>query len=215
MNMNMPDTMTDIKSDQDGDVGFQEEMARGVGSAQAGDKATAYRVFQSLASSHGDVPEVWIWLGGTTPDLAEAEAAFQRALSLNSDNEEANLGLRWVALRKQIPGGVTTGMETAGIGRAEFSPTTTDLVGDAFEPVAPVFPRPLDTDIFSVSSATGSTSNTTSAELPNASDTDKSLDMKVDSAGGKRRSIPVGAIILILIAIALYAFAAVIFLMPR
>ena len=78
----------------------QKEISLGMGAAQSGDKASAYRIFQSLATRYTDAPDVWVWLGGTSPNLDEAEAAFQRAVMLDPMNEEANLGLRWVTLRK-------------------------------------------------------------------------------------------------------------------
>ena len=71
----------------------QKEISLGMGAAQSGDKASAYRIFQSLATRYTDAPDVWVWLGGTSPNLDEAEAAFQRAVMLDPMNEEANLGL--------------------------------------------------------------------------------------------------------------------------
>jgi hypothetical protein len=79
-------------------------MERGIAAAQAGDKATAHRIFQSLAVRHADIPDIWVWVGGTSPTLDEAEAAFERAATLDPGNEEARLGLRWASLRRQATG---------------------------------------------------------------------------------------------------------------
>ena len=45
---------------------------------------------------------MWVWLGGTSPDLDSAEAAFERAYSIDPENEQASLGLRWVRLRRKV-----------------------------------------------------------------------------------------------------------------
>jgi hypothetical protein len=97
MNMSTTDAMPS-------DVGIQEEMERGIAAAQAGDKMGAHKIFQAVAASNANMTEVWVWLGGTSSNLDEAEAAFQRAAMLDPANEEANLGLRWVALRRQVTG---------------------------------------------------------------------------------------------------------------
>jgi hypothetical protein len=86
------------------DPALQEDMERGIAAAQAGDKTTAHRIFQSLAVRHADIPDIWVWVGGTSPTLDEAEAAFERAAMLDPDNEEARLGLRWASLRRQATG---------------------------------------------------------------------------------------------------------------
>ena len=86
------------------DPALQEDMERGIAAAQAGDKATAHRIFQSLAVRHADIPDIWVWVGGTSPTLDEAEAAFERAAMLDPSNEEARLGMRWASLRRQATG---------------------------------------------------------------------------------------------------------------
>jgi hypothetical protein len=86
------------------DPALQEDMERGIAAAQAGDKPTAHRIFQSLAVRHADIPDIWVWVGGTSPTLDEAEAAFERASMLDPGNEEARLGLRWASLRRQATG---------------------------------------------------------------------------------------------------------------
>lgn len=86
-------------------------MQLGIATAQAGDKATANITFQSVVDRYPDVPEAWVWLAGTTTNLDEAENAFQTAANLDPSNEEARLGLRWVALRRSV-----TGASTAGTG---------------------------------------------------------------------------------------------------
>ncbi|MEO6458303.1 MAG: tetratricopeptide repeat protein [Chloroflexia bacterium] len=84
-------------------------MQLGIATAQAGDKATANITFQSVVDRYPDVPEAWVWLAGTTTNLTEAENAFQTAANLDPSNEEARLGLRWVALRRSVMGASTAG----------------------------------------------------------------------------------------------------------
>lgn len=203
-------------------VEVQKEISRGMGAAQAGDKAAAYRIFQSLATRHTDAPDIWVWLGGTSPSLDDAEAAFQRAVMLDPTNEEANLGLRWVALRKHAVADASTGM-----GASSLTSTTSSLDTGVFT----MGRHPSDRLTDSLNSATSGLHAASSAtgplgtgQLNNAykttmldggpstgplrsTDADKSVKMKVGGKSGLSR-IPIGAIILILIAIALYAFAA-------
>jgi hypothetical protein len=100
------------------DPALQEDMERGIAAAQAGDKATAHRIFQSIAVRHADIPDIWVWVGGTSPTLDEAEAAFQRASMLDPNNEEAKLGLRWASLRRQATG--TPARSTGSVSAADF-----------------------------------------------------------------------------------------------
>ncbi len=79
-----------------------DAIQRGIAAAQAGNKAAAHDIFQQLASTNPSKAEVWVWLGGTSQDLDEAELAFSRAHSLDPSNEEAALGLRWVTLRRPV-----------------------------------------------------------------------------------------------------------------
>src|SRR5437588_5042242 len=97
-----------------------EDLQRGIDAAQAGDKATAHRIFQSLAAVSPNSVEAWIWLGGTSPNLDEAEAAFEKAHELDPLNEEASLGLRWIVLRRQTirqTGGLGTGTDALSTGQ--------------------------------------------------------------------------------------------------
>ncbi len=82
-------------------LGVQEAIEQGVSAIQKGNRQEAYTLFEKTAEVHPNVSEVWVWLGGTSPDLDSAETAFERAYSLNPDNEEASLGLRWVRLRRK------------------------------------------------------------------------------------------------------------------
>src|SRR5829696_8563881 len=99
--MNTSSTMMASAVGTEGSMDVQHELERGIAAAQSGDKATANKQFQALAARAADVPEVWVWLGGTSATLDEAEAAFERAYMLDPGSEEAQLGLRWVALRRQ------------------------------------------------------------------------------------------------------------------
>src|SRR5438876_4266691 len=109
------------------EVGSQNDMERGIAAAQAGDKMGAHKIFQSVAAQNAHLPEVWVWLGGTSSNLDEAEAAFQRAAMLDSANEEANLGLRWVALRRQVMGRAST--SDLSTGAFDRTGSSTDALG--------------------------------------------------------------------------------------
>lgn len=82
----------------DADTVLQQAIA----ATRQGDRAGAYRLFEHVASLHSSDPEVWVWLGGTSPDLDDAERMFTRAYELDPDNQKALLGLRWVVLRRQV-----------------------------------------------------------------------------------------------------------------
>jgi cytochrome c-type biogenesis protein CcmH/NrfG len=202
---------------------LQDDMSRAMTAAQAGEKAAAHRIFQSLATRYPDNTEIWVWLGGTSDDLDEAENAFQRAVVLEPTNEEANLGLRWVALRRQILQTIGAGAAAAAAtdtsvistGRIERSTTTFDLTTGAFDNTVPAATGPLGTGY--LTTATNSTNGTGSLTGPlKASDADASVKMKVDGKGaGTRRRVPVGAIILIVVALLLYAFAAYMYFGPK
>lgn len=111
MSVNITDVLPEHQTETP-DAG--DAMQRGIAAAQAGDRTTAYSIFQQVVSQYPNVAEVWIWLGGTSPSLDMAEAAFSRALELDPGNEEASLGLRWVALRRQAGvAGVGGSLDTA------------------------------------------------------------------------------------------------------
>ena len=80
---------------------YEDAMKMAVTHAQSGDKPTAYSIFWQIAERYPDSVQVWVWCGGTSPSLDEAEHAFRHAQQLDPGNEEANLGLRWVALRRR------------------------------------------------------------------------------------------------------------------
>lgn len=88
-------------------------MQLGIAAAQAGDKTTANVTFQSAVERYPKVPEAWVWLAGTATGLDEAEHAFKTASDLDPSNQEALLGLRWVALRRRATG--TPAMEDASV----------------------------------------------------------------------------------------------------
>ena len=200
----------------------QKEISLGMGAAQSGDKASAYRIFQSLATRYTDAPDVWVWLGGTSPNLDEAEAAFQRAVMLDPMNEEANLGLRWVTLRKHAIAeasspstssstSTTSSLDTGvfAMGRTPSERLTDSLnsrtggLGQAANSAT----GPLGTGRLNNSLKTAIIDGDPSSSPLLSSDADKSVKMKVNGKSRLSR-VPIGAVILILIAIALYAFAA-------
>lgn len=92
---------TDVLSNSTGITALDGEMRRGVEALEAGDKAAAYDIFHQAALRNPDVAELWVWVGGASPDLDTAQEAFRRAQELDPSNEEANLGLRWVDLKQR------------------------------------------------------------------------------------------------------------------
>jgi hypothetical protein len=194
----------------------QKEISLGMGAAQSGDKASAYRIFQSLATRYTDAPDVWVWLGGTSPNFDEAEAAFQRAVMLDPMNEEANLGLRWVTLRKHAIAAASSTPTTSSLDTGVFtmgrnpSERLTDSLSSrtgGLAQAANAATGPLGTGQLNNSLKTTIIDGGPSSGPLLSSDADKSVKMKVNGKSGLSR-VPIGAIILILIAIALYAFAA-------
>jgi tetratricopeptide (TPR) repeat protein len=83
-------------------------IQRGITAAEQGDKDTAHKIFSETVELYPSAPQAWVWLGGTSPDLDDAEMAFERAYTLDPDNEYASLGLRWVRLQRKaalnVPG---------------------------------------------------------------------------------------------------------------
>ncbi|HET6261113.1 MAG TPA: hypothetical protein VFG99_02600, partial [Chloroflexia bacterium] len=88
--------------------------------AQAGYKMAAYTTFQEAVSEYPGEVEAWVWLGGTSPSLDEAELAFKRACELDPGNEEATVGLRWVALRRRVVAESPHAQNGNGVRPAEF-----------------------------------------------------------------------------------------------
>ncbi len=83
-------------------LSVQEQMQVGIAAVETGDKAAAYNTFRQIVAAEPGLAEAWVWLGGTTTDMDEAESAFRRAMEFEPDNEEARLGLRWISLRRQV-----------------------------------------------------------------------------------------------------------------
>src|SRR5215216_5784074 len=79
-----------------------EAIEMGIEAVERGARAEAYDIFKQTAELHPNTSEAWVWLGGTSPDLDIAESAFERAYTLDPDNEEASLGLRWVRLQRKV-----------------------------------------------------------------------------------------------------------------
>jgi tetratricopeptide (TPR) repeat protein len=102
------DISGDLPTTQSGRLNFEEAMQRGIAASEAGDQASAYAIFLRLADQYPDMFEVWVWLGWTSPSLDDSEAAFSLARELDPNNEEAALGLRWVASQRE------PGMEQGG-----------------------------------------------------------------------------------------------------
>ena len=79
-----------------------EMLQMAIKTVQSGDKTTAYRMFEHILSVRAGDPDIWVWLGGTSSSLDDAESAFRRAREIDPFNEKATLGLRWVTLRRQV-----------------------------------------------------------------------------------------------------------------
>jgi tetratricopeptide (TPR) repeat protein len=84
-------------------------MHAAIAAAQAGDKEGAHAMFLEMAERNPGSVETWVWVGGTSTDLDEAESAFLRAVELDPEHDGANLGLRWVALRRRVLAEMGTG----------------------------------------------------------------------------------------------------------
>jgi LysM repeat protein len=79
----------------------QDALQRGIAATRSGDREAAYSAFNEALASHAGNPELWVWLGATSPTLDQAEAAFERAYYLDPNNVEASMGIRWVRLRRK------------------------------------------------------------------------------------------------------------------
>lgn len=77
-------------------------LQQAIKTVQSGDKATANRMFEHILSVRAADPDIWVWLGGTSSSLEDAESAFRRAREIDPFHEKATLGLRWVTLRRQV-----------------------------------------------------------------------------------------------------------------
>lgn len=104
-NHSLPDLAARKATGQDVDGGIQE----GIEAVRAGNKAEAHKIFEKLAATQSSNADIWVWMGGTSSDMDEAEQAFRRAYDMDRNNEKAILGLRWVALRRQTLQPATTG----------------------------------------------------------------------------------------------------------
>src|SRR5262245_2978699 len=101
-------------------MGLQDAIEMGVGAIEKGDRKEAYSIFKQTDELNPDTSEVWVWLGGTSPDLETAESAFEHAYTIAPDNEAASLGLRWVRLQRKV--------SLADIVGASASTTTAPIV---------------------------------------------------------------------------------------
>ncbi len=112
-----------------------------------------------------------------------------------------------------VGGDSAAATDTGGIGAGRLERTTTsfDLTTGAFDNTISAATGPLGTGFLSNNSNTGAVGTGNLTGPLKASDANSSLKIKVDGKSGRRRRIPVGAIVLIIIAIALYAFAAYMF----
>lgn len=95
------DSLPDLTPRKSTSPDVEGMMQQGIEAVRSGDKRGAYQVFEHLASIQSSNADVWVWMGGTSSDMDEAEHAFRRAYDLDRNNEKAILGLRWVALRRQ------------------------------------------------------------------------------------------------------------------
>src|SRR4051794_189053 len=80
-----------------------ESIERGIQLVESGDRQAAFDLFQQTVELDPNAAEAWVWLGGTSSSIDAAELAFERAYSLDPQNEEASLGLRWGRLQRTPP----------------------------------------------------------------------------------------------------------------
>jgi tetratricopeptide (TPR) repeat protein len=80
---------------------IEDDMKRGIAASESGDKTAAEVIFREIVNSAPHALEAWVWLGWTSKDLDQAESAFRQAAVLDPKNEEAQLGLRWIASRRE------------------------------------------------------------------------------------------------------------------
>jgi hypothetical protein len=123
--------------------GPEAAIQRGITAAEEGDKDTAHRIFGETVELYPSAPQAWVWLGGTSPDLDDAEMAFEKAYTLDPDNEYASLGLRWVRLQRKaalnIPGCAASPGATGPAVAAPESPALSASVSYAPPAEAPSF----------------------------------------------------------------------------
>src|SRR5688500_10730950 len=83
---------------------LEDEMKQGIAASESGDKAAAEGIFRGIVERNPNALEAWVWLGWTSMNVDDAEAAFKRASELDPSNEEAQLGLRWVTSQREAQG---------------------------------------------------------------------------------------------------------------
>src|SRR5829696_5961437 len=83
------------------DPGVADAIGKAVATIEVGNREEAHEIFRQTVEHYPKAPEAWIWLGGTSPSLDDAQAAFELAQELDPNNEQAQLGLRWVRLRRE------------------------------------------------------------------------------------------------------------------
>src|SRR5439155_20378003 len=103
-------------------------IERGITAAERGDKDAAHKIFSETVELYPSAPEAWVWLGGTSPDLDNAESAFEKAYALDPDNEYASLGLRWVRLQRKAALNDLVSAPAPASGPSPDTPSWTDLV---------------------------------------------------------------------------------------
>jgi hypothetical protein len=102
--------------------GVGEALSKGIAAVEKGDRGGGHEIFRQTAELHPNTADVWVWLGGTSASLDDAQAAFERARSLDPDNEVAALGLRWVQVRR-------AGAAPSIVGAPVPAPTTVEPAG--------------------------------------------------------------------------------------
>ena len=189
-------------------MGIQDAIEMGVGVLEKGDRGGAYDIFKQTAELHPDTSEVWVWLGGTSPDLEAAESAFERAYTIDPDNEEASLGLRWVRLQRKV--------------------SLADIVGASVSaPAAPVVPEQPSYASSAVEAPVPSTTQAGTIQCPNCGVLNEPGDNFCVQCGQDLSKPPVNEqpggrldkrtiiIAVIMVAVAILAVLAFLFLLPR
>lgn len=76
--------------------------------AANGKRAAALTLYQQIIAEAPDAVEAWLGVAELAPDLAEREAAYQQALALDPENDQARIGLaqlRGEEVATAVPGG--------------------------------------------------------------------------------------------------------------
>jgi tetratricopeptide (TPR) repeat protein len=172
---------------------LQNSLRRGITALESGNRTEAHSIFKQASEAYPNAADVWVWLGGTTGDISEAESAFAKAHQLDPQNEKAALGLRWVQLRRDN--------------------ATSAISGSAVSvPAMPAMPEPTATggaQIFNTGTDTGTSTSPSDAAWTNTASTEPAPSSAPSNtlAGLPRMTwLIIAAVILVLAALGYWYF---------